>query len=171
MNFFFIALAMPSPLKVKIDWIREEIALLFNSHHALKTPPHITLQPPFKSLSTIENLNDIISDYNCFLPVHIRLSGFGFFGNKVAFINVKNQDQLTLLRAELCKRLRKEGITQEAAGAFYPHLTLAHRDLIPKQAILLKKYLDKLQFEEEVKVEKLTLYQHSGKRWLAADGL
>ncbi len=79
-KLFFIALLPPQPIQNQITDIKQYCAQTYNSCHALKSPPHITLQPPFKWLT--ENLPTLEQHLTTFAmncpPIPITLSGFSF---------------------------------------------------------------------------------------------
>jgi 2'-5' RNA ligase len=48
-KLYFIAIIPPQPYKEKIAGIKQSFAEIYHVSHALKSPPHITLIPPFKT--------------------------------------------------------------------------------------------------------------------------
>ncbi|MFN6233029.1 MAG: 2'-5' RNA ligase family protein, partial [Microcystis sp.] len=47
-SLFFIALLPPPEVQEIATKIKVEFAEIYNSRAALKSPPHVTLQPPFR---------------------------------------------------------------------------------------------------------------------------
>ena len=56
-SLYFIAIIPPDPIKSKIENIKLEFSKKYKTLHALKSPPHITLHPPFNMME--DELDDI----------------------------------------------------------------------------------------------------------------
>jgi 2'-5' RNA ligase len=56
-SLFFIALLPPLEVQEIATKIKLEFAEIYNSRAALKSPPHVTLQPPFRW--NLEQLPDL----------------------------------------------------------------------------------------------------------------
>ena len=61
---FFIALIPPKEVQEEATKIKEHFRDVYNSKAALKSPPHVTLQPPFEW--DIEELPKLIQELNDF---------------------------------------------------------------------------------------------------------
>jgi len=61
---FFVALLPPEDLQREISAFKKHIANTWGACHALKSPPHITLQPPFdwpeNELASLKNASPIL---------------------------------------------------------------------------------------------------------------
>ena len=89
-RLLFVALVPPENIQNQVTGIKEHFAQQYNSSHALKSVPHITLQPPFKWPTTdLTLLQDSLENFaqNC-STFSITLSGFAAFVPRVIYINV-----------------------------------------------------------------------------------
>jgi 2'-5' RNA ligase len=171
-HLYFIALLTPSTHSEKITSIKIDFADKYNCKHALKLPPHITIQPPFRRPASIETeIHSTLQNFfSSFQPFEIKLNGFGSFNkghSKVIFIRVEENKGLEEMHSRLMSCLRtglnfSEGETPEV---FHPHITLAHRDLLPgnfKQAWL--EYKDK-PFTGSFQTGSACLLKHNSQKW------
>ncbi|MGL4501873.1 MAG: 2'-5' RNA ligase family protein, partial [Planktothrix sp.] len=101
-QLFFIALLPPKPIQNQITEIKQYCAQTYNSRHALKSPPHITLQPPFQWLT--EDLPSLEQHLTTFAlnhaPIPITLSGFNAFPPRVLFVDVLKTPELINLQQQ-----------------------------------------------------------------------
>ncbi|MFS8805191.1 2'-5' RNA ligase family protein [Synechococcus sp. R55.6] len=83
----FLALLPPPALQEQVTAIKQQFAEQFASQAALRSPPHITLVPPFEWPSS--DLPALTGSLEAFAkqqtPVAIQLSGFGAFAPRVIF--------------------------------------------------------------------------------------
>ena len=163
---YFAALLPPPKLKEEIRKLKLEIKGKVGASHALKLPAHITLLPPFKMESHGENglfetLGSVSSEFNVF---EVELDGFGSFGQRVIFISVINPEKITLLHRELLQATQTiTGANPE--GSFHPHITLATRDLGPRDfRIVWQEYKDRT-YSSNFTATAITLFKHNGKTW------
>jgi 2'-5' RNA ligase len=168
---FFIALLPPSTVQTEVTQIKE----YFRDHHgsgaALRSPPHITLFPPFRwADAAITPLSTTLTHFaQSQTPPTIELSGFGAFPLRVIYIHVEKTPSLMALQASLVTHLRASlGLQSPARSrhrAFTPHLTVAFRDLKP--AAFRRSWPDfqARPFAATFTVPNLTLLRHDGQRW------
>lgn len=166
LHLYFVALIVPEPYRQLIDEIRKEIALRFHCSHALKTIPHITLQPPFKSrlkageiLSTLEMLNEIKNS------LLVSTIGFGSFDERVAFIDVQNTGPLKYLQQRVNRLLYEKKMVPLNKHPFHPHITLAHRDLNPEYLPQIKHLVEQKEMIWNFEVNAVTLLMHQNSFW------
>lgn len=171
-SLYFIAIIPPAELQNEITQIKNEFAANFSSRHALKTFPHITLQPPFRLLPEQEveihlQLQEFFSDVK---PFKVVLKNFGCFDrrkSKVIYISVEHNKTLALLHGKLVHFLRKElkFSDKEASYMFHPHITIAHRDLSDNEfEQAWKIYKDKI-FCASFIVSTIELLKHNYRQW------
>ena len=153
---YFFALVPPEDIQASITRIKEEFKERYNASHALKSPPHITLIPPFEyEKSSEETLINSLDEFSiretCFQQ---RLEGFGSFPPRVLFIKVHKNEALK----ELYFRFRRYmdnalDISSLLRGPskFSPHMTVAFRDLTRENFYLAKPEYEKksITFEFE----------------------
>lgn len=169
MSMYFIGLIPEDKTKQAITKIKKDIADRFDSKHALRLPPHITLQIPFTVEEDDESKLNL--DLNKFakkqVPFRVVLSGFGSFNSKVIYIDVLQSQPIIDLHKRLLKvtdpyiEEKPEGEKKE----MNPHITVAYRDLSNEN---FKKawpeFRDK-SFEDVFVAKSFCLFKHNGKTW------
>lgn len=169
-RLFFIALLPPEDIQSEITQIKQYFAQNYNSRHALKSPPHITLQPPFK-WSTLD-LNSLEQCCQSFatqqLPFSVTLSGFNAFAPRVIYIDVVKTTELINLQNNLVTDLQ-ENLGEFNQGSshhrFTPHMTVAFRDLTRKNFRLGWTEFQNKPIQYKFVAHQLTLLIHTGKHW------
>lgn len=169
MSMYFIALIPKDELKAGITELKKEMAERFDSSHALRLPPHITLQIPFnvedeKESKFITTLEKFTKQQTAFRVV---LSGFGSFRANVIYIDVlhpqpivKLHEQLLEVTGDLIEK-KPEGEKKE----MNPHITIAYRDLSKDKFKAAWAEFSRRSFEEVFVADRLFLLKHNGKTW------
>lgn len=169
-QLFFIALLPPPEVQKKATEIKQHFAEVYNSRAALKSPPHITLQPPFKwSLDDYPQLIKVLQGIaRNQSPIPMVLDGFAAFKPRVIFIKVLKTQELYVIHKETLDNLESSlGIIDPLSKKrpFKPHLTVAFRDLTkPNFYQAWDEFADK-PFYFQFIVPRLTLLRHNGKGW------
>ena len=178
-RLFFIALLPPQEIQDYVTEIKEYFAKHYNSRHALKSPPHVTLQPPFKwPLERLDVLRECLREFageSDRFSIPITLSGFGAFPPRVIYINVLKTSELLVVQKDLMARLEDSlGIVDPVSKKrpFSPHMTVAFKDLTNRQDACSTENFRK-GWEEfkgrslffEFTAPHLTLLMHNGRRW------
>lgn len=172
LNRLFIALLPPPDIQTQVNAIKQQFSDRYNSRAAFKSPPHITLQPPFELQSfNLPALKQYLSTFaNHREPVTVKLSDFGAFPPRVIYINVLKTEELLILQTDLIAYLNVLKIVEPVSTRpFSPHLTVGFRDLTRQKfkAAWLEFQHQTLQFEFTANY--LTLLLHDGKRWNVSD--
>jgi 2'-5' RNA ligase len=169
-QLFFIAIIPPEPIKSEVQKLKEDFAKTYGAKHALKSPPHITLIPPFKIGAQSEPaVNEFlkekaletsyfkmgIKDYSCFKP-------------RVIFLNPLLCRELVLMQ----NRLENAFYARFPFGSlsprpYHPHLTIAFRDLTAKMFYEAWPRYKGQAYEAEFLVDRLWLLRHNGQIWEA----
>ncbi|QIR40040.1 2'-5' RNA ligase family protein [Tolypothrix sp. PCC 7910] len=170
MNLFFIALLPPQDIQDYANQIKQYFADNYASQHAQKSPPHITLQPPFKwPNSDASRLEASVAELAVRKqPVPITLSGFAAFAPRVIYINVLRTPELLNLQADLMAHVEMTlGIVDKVGKTrpFAPHMTVAFRDLTRQNFKAAWPEFEHRQLYFEFIADKLTLLMHDGRRW------
>ncbi|MBD2388850.1 2'-5' RNA ligase family protein [Cylindrospermum sp. FACHB-282] len=170
MSRFFIALIPPPHIQDYTNEIKQYFADQYASCGAQKSPPHITLQPPFEWADT--NLSVLEASLKEFArgqkSVPMTLSGFDAFPPRVIYINVVISQPLLTLQANLMAYLASSlGIVDQVSQSrpFAPHLTVAFRDLTRQNFRAAWPEFQQRQLHFEFTADNLTLLLHDGKRW------
>ena len=167
MRLYFIALLPPEDLQAEITAFKQYTAGHFGSRHALRSPPHLTLAPPFRWPAERESdLRQALHDFDFGPPLHIKLHNFNRFGRRVIFVDVLANPGMSRLHDRLRTFLhdRLQLISKSGHG-FNPHVTIAHRDLSPAQFDLAWSYFSRVDFQAEFAVTTLTLLRHQDWGW------
>lgn len=150
--------------------VKEHFRDRHHSQAALRSPPHITLQPPFEWPQSQEpDLVNTLADF-CPSPgpIPIHLRGFGAFPPRVIYLAVEPTPDLMTLQAELGQFLAEklEIVDPKAQRRpFHPHLTVAFRDLKPAAFRRAWPEFEQKSVQFTFMVPGITLLQHTGKRW------
>ena len=168
-QLFFLALLPPPDMQASITTIKQEFGDRFNSRHALKSPPHITVFPPFKwpesQLSQFECLADFAASQ---AQVPVTLSGFGAFPPRVIYVRPLKLPTLmeTYERLQVFLADRLELVDPMAKRrAFSPHVTVAHRDLSEENFRAAWAEFEGRSFNAAFAATHLTLLLHNGCQW------
>lgn len=166
----FIALLPPERVQAEANAIKDHFAEVYDSSHAKKSPPHITLQPPFKwDVEQIPTLKTTLEEFACReSPVPVSLSGFGAFPPRVIYIHVEKTAKLLTIQKSLMADLEaKIGLVDAVAKSrpFVPHMTVAFRDLSKFSFRQAWKVYQDQAFDYQFTVQALTLLIHNGKHW------
>ncbi len=169
-QLYFIAIIPPLTIQDEVIALKNEMSQKYNSRHALKSPPHITLLMPFKWKEEKESIiEDFLKTFALLRsPFNIRLNGFGAFPKRVIFIDVVKNELLYTLANDLLSAVRKELkilVETYKNKGFTAHMTVAHRDLKPMAfEEAWKEFRDK-PFDREFLVNHISLLKHDGHQW------
>lgn len=167
---FFIALLPPQHIQNYANDIKRRFADNYASRSAQKSPPHITLQPPFEWADTdVSILEDYLNKFtHVQKPVPVTLDGFAAFAPRVIYINVVQTPELMSLQVNLMRYVEKSlGIVDKnyQNRSFTPHITVAFRDLTKQNFKAAWSEFEKQKLHFEFISNELTLLLHDGKRW------
>lgn len=167
---FFIALLPPQDIQDYATEIKEYFAQNYDSRHALKSPPHITLQPPFEwPLDTLAVLEQTLSTFaETQTSVPIILKGFGAFVPRVIYINVIKTPELISLQSYLMAHLEDTlGIVDPVTKSrpFSPHMTVAFKDLTRQNFRAAWPQFEQRELEFKFTASHLALLIHDGGQW------
>ncbi|MBW4593313.1 MAG: 2'-5' RNA ligase family protein [Brasilonema angustatum HA4187-MV1] len=169
-RLYFIALLPPQEIQDYANQIKQYFADKYASRHAQKSPPHITLQPPFKwADADVPRLEKFLGDFaSCRESVPITLSEFGAFAPRVIYINVVRSLELLTLHTDLMLHLESNlGIIDKVGKTrpFAPHMTVAFKDLTRQNFKAAWSEFEKQQLHFEFTASYLKLLLHDGRRW------
>lgn len=169
MSMYFMALIPPEDLKNAITRLKEEMSSRFDSKHALRLPPHITLQIPFNvdeknESKFIKTLEEFTKNQE---PFRVVLSGFGSFNSKVIYIDVLHPQPIIELHNQLLE-ITENLIEKKPEGEkkeMNPHMTIAYRDLSKEKFDEAWAEFSQRSFEAVFVAKSLYLLKHNGKTW------
>ncbi|MBD0335455.1 MAG: 2'-5' RNA ligase family protein [Cyanobacteria bacterium Co-bin13] len=170
---FFVALLPPKDVQAEATAVKTYFRDHYQSQAALRSPPHVTLQPPFEWAR--EDCDRLWQTLAAFAqqqpPVPMTLSGFSAFAPRVIFINVVKTPELMALQPALMNYLADTLSIVDARSRnrpFAPHLTVAFRDLKPGAFRRAWPEFEQRSFQAKFTVPELTLLIHDGQRWQIA---
>ena len=145
-------------------------AEVYQSRHALKSPPHVTLQPPFKwQPEDLPALNLGLKSFaQAQKTVPMTLLGFGAFVPRVIYINVLKTPELLSLQKALMTYLEESFAIVDPVSKtrpFAPHMTVAFRDLSKQNFRAAWREFQQRSLHFEFTVSQLTLLAHNGRQW------
>ena len=169
-RLYFIAIVPPAKIQDEITQLKHLVAERFNSKHALRSPPHITLHMPFKwKDQKLEKLIEAMKLINLGLvPFDIELKRFNFFEPRVVYVDVIQNEMLGQLQEKVVSVCRKELKLNNADyknRGFHPHVTIGFRDLRKPKFYEAKDYFEEKEFTIQFKAESVKLLKHDGHKW------
>ena len=168
-NMYYLAVLCPAEIEDKVLkhklWMRDH----FGCTVALKSAAHITLVPPFWLRREAEqSLVDTVQSFQTdLMPVEIQLEGFSHFNDRVLFIAVNENQQLSVLCKETEKHFIQhfKGIIKPDDRPFHPHITIANRDIKPGDFISAWQHFSNEKFEESFQTNAISLLKLNSGQW------
>ncbi len=169
-SLYFIAIVPPATIQEEITQLKQLVADRFNSAHALRSPPHITLHMPFKwKDKKFDQLAKIMYQLNSeLIPFEMELKNFDFFEPRVIFVDVVPNEKLNRLQQRVvvgCRKELKLGNANYKHKGFHPHVTIGFRDLRKRMFYEAKEVFEHKDFEAKFQVTKIELLKHNGQKW------
>jgi 2'-5' RNA ligase len=169
-QLFFIALLPPEEVRQFADRIKQYFAEAYDSRAALKSPPHITLQTPFRwQLEDLPLLETKLQEFaQMRSPIPMQLDGYSAFKPRVIYINVLKTPELLQVRQALREELESSLQIIEPNSKnrpFAPHLTVGFKDLTKPNFYKAWSEFRSQQLHFEFIVPQLTLLAHNEKYW------
>lgn len=166
---YFIALVPEGKIQEEATGLKEEMRELFNVKYALKSPAHITIKMPFtynelKEERLVGKLGRFFDQYAAF---EIRFKGFDRFGRRVIFVDVKPSQELNRLQEALNRYCKAELklVNELSDKAFHPHMTIAFKDVKPKNFDIYWKHIQSKQFNALYPVQDIALLKRIEGKW------
>ncbi len=149
--------------------MKQVFADRYNSWAALRSPPHITLQPPFEWETEVAALTQSLAEFaSQQAPIAVNLSGFGAFVPRVVYVNVEKTPALLAVQAALTAYMETRWRIVDLRSKtrpFAPHMTVGFRDLTKSNFKLAWAEFQHRSLTFEFVAAHLTLLRHDGKRW------
>jgi len=169
-RLWFVALLPPSDLQQQITQIKQDFRDRYHSQAALRSPPHITLYPPFPwpeaSIAGVKTVVQTFAQSRSTFP--IQLNGFGTFPPRVIYINVLPTPALIQLHRDLQHELARAlnlRDPRESQRPYRPHLTVAFRDLSRPHFHQAWSHYQDHPFQAKFTATHLTLLAHNQHHW------
>ena len=165
---YFIAILPPEEIRKEINIFQNYAAHYFESSHALKSPPHITIFPPFKWNDSEEgNLVSAVEEIaNKRDKFYIQLNNFNTFAPKVIYINVEENSELKRLHQDaISKMYMSFELENKSPHQYTPHVTVAFRDLKRNYFLKAWSHFAKTNYERAFQADRIALLKHEDQQW------
>jgi 2'-5' RNA ligase len=144
------------------------LAERFGARHALRSPPHITLFPPFRWVES--RLGEFALGLAAFSAARqgfeLTLRDFNRFGSRVLYVDVAPSLALEALERQLVDFLERVfGLSSSQPHGFHPHMTIAHKDLSQDVFSQAWGYFSGRAYERSFPVGSLACLRHNAKGW------
>ncbi len=172
-SLYYLCLVCPDPAASAVRAYQEWML----SHHgckaALKSPPHITLVPPFRwPEEHASMLKQVLSGFRFSLPsLEIHCNQFGHFGERVLYIRIAENPALSRLASSLGAYLEEktEGRVTAPLRAFTPHITIATRDMSAPVFRAAWAHFSSREFSASFAIRHFSLMRWDAGQWLIAE--
>ena len=168
-SMYFIALVLPEFLQQKILPLKQKMYDQYGCRTGLKSPAHITLLPPYWMDESLEK--ELIADLDMlssqFEPFTLHTAGFSCFRPRTIFIATAASEELNRIKAvsDVFFGTRFVYKMKTDRRPFHPHITIATRDLAPKDFYDAWPFFEKGVFSESFEVNSMSLLRHNQKNW------
>ncbi len=168
-GLYFLAIIPPPPVYERVHELKLNFARKYHTSHALNSPPHITVIPPFKipsdSLAGLESF--LKRNIVFFQPEEVVLDGFGSFPPHVIYINPQISPLFIVVRNQLLSRFY-ESFPQprQDTRPFLPHMTVAFKDITPDMFSKAWPVLSLMGFSASFRVVELVLLKYESGKWI-----
>ncbi|MFT7084533.1 MAG: 2'-5' RNA ligase [Vicingaceae bacterium] len=168
---YFLAVLPPLVLSEEIIGFQKEIENRFGSIHAQKTPPHITVIPPFDCES--EKMDNFIEKTTTFLndisivDVDIRLENFQRFESRTLFVDVAKNEVFEKLCKELKLLFNLQKIIKQRMEKHYfiPHVTIANKDIKKREFKAAWEDFKEREYQRNFKLKSFAILELVEKKW------
>ena len=159
-RLYFVAIVPPVELRAVLEEMKVAFSRKYSARHALKSPPHVTLVPPFRAdesaiVPKLEQAAVKATDFT------LNLENYGAFKPRVIYVDVQQSSALSNLRDTLVSELDFDIDNRP----FRPHLTLATRDLTKAMFHKAWQELEHQSFQASFAADRFYLLKHNGKSW------
>ena len=166
---YFIAIVPPEPTLSNLTSIKTELFENYGSKGALRSPAHITLHMPFGwDDEKEEKLTMNLQSFQFNQSVEIELKNYSCFEPRVIFISVSENEQLNNLQKKLvqhCKKNLQLFNQADDMRGFYPHVTVAFRDLKKPTFYNIWEEYENKSFQAQFTCHHICLMKQINDKW------
>jgi 2'-5' RNA ligase len=167
-RMYFLAILPAVEVSEEVTGFKEYLAVHFGARHALKSPPHITLFPPFRWPDAgLELLCAVLGDFAALRrPFELSVKDFNCFDERVLFVDVELCLELEALERALASFLEDSiGLAKKQNFGFHPHMTIANRDLNERNFSMARDYFFAQCYRRTFSVESICCLKYDGNLW------
>ncbi len=173
-TLYYIAIVPPEPIASEIKAFKTYAGDHFGSYHALRSPAHITLVPPFHwAVEDIERVKTVLSDFSKKQNIFdLHYSNFNCFEPRVVFVDVRPSEALLELRNALLETLKTalEFNQRTKRDTFHPHTTISYRYTNDEQFAAAWAYFSNQNYQATFEVKNIILFKHRKEIGWQVDG-
>ena len=169
---YFFAILPPTAIEGEIISFQKEIGERFGAVHAQKTPPHITVIPPFHcEKERLNKFAENLKDYYKSNPtpnIHITLENFQKFESRTLFVDVAKNNRFESWCKQLKLLFNQEKIIKQRVEKhfFVPHITIANKDLKKRDFKTAWKELKERKYLRSFELNKLIVLELQSQKWI-----
>lgn len=165
MSLYYLAVLPSTKVSDKVTSLKLFASANFHTHHALRSPPHVTLIPPIHLGE--EHLTSLMQDLHSVAaqtwPFFLHFPGFGRFEERVIFLRVSPCIPLVALQLALRDVMPPQ---KSSRRPFHPHMTIAHRDIAPNVFSSAFLHFLHIGFSEYSLINSFTLLKLVNHQWV-----
>ena len=165
----FIAIVAPDDINRKVLEWKHYMRDHFQCKVALKSPAHITLISPFEMPDHLQaDMQAVLLPFAARqqgFPIHLK--NFAAFKPRVIYVDVLPGTQLTELKTAVETTLLQSNRfpIKKEERPFYPHVTIANRDLRKEDFPLAWQHFQQINYEASFMANAMALLRHNGQVW------
>jgi 2'-5' RNA ligase len=168
-NLYFLGIIPPREIADEITRMKLFCAENFKTVHALNSPSHITVVPPFRSdLQGEKNmLGRLAVEAKSKKSIFIELKGFDHFSNRVVFVSVEQNPALRMIHSHfspIIEDLFPPDVKKDSR--FHAHLTIAFKDVGPKQFEGIWDHFKDQEYNRAFFCREITLLKYTDHKWI-----
>lgn len=169
MQKYFLAIIPGEPLFGEVHQLKLDIKDKFGAKYSLKSPPHITLKMPFVYNEAKEEIltGKLRGFLDGILPFGLAVRGTKTFGDRVVYLDVQSNGDLTGMQVRLksfCKTELKL-VDELSDRNYHPHMTVAFKDIKKSEFENIVNYVREQAIEGCIKVESIFLLKKNAGDW------
>jgi 2'-5' RNA ligase len=167
-RMYYVAIVCPKEIDEKVFQFKEWMRKQFGCMVAMKSPGHITLIPPFwMDEGREEELLETLQQFSSDVSPKIELKDFSHFGDRVLFIHVPENEQLTSLKNETETHFLQSftDVIRKDERPFNPHVTIANRDVSPGTFVKAWTHFSNQTFESSFVADKVSILKLNAGKW------
>ena len=168
-TLYLVALLPSRETQARVRDLQQLLADDFGVVAALRSPPHITLVPPFAAtdLDVGQIKDKLWKNLRNQALISFSTNGFGHFDDRVIFVRPTACEAVESLQKHVSALFQTElpWLKAKVDGPFNPHITLAYRDMTAEQFPAIWGKLGQGSFTSEERVSSVFILRHDGHRW------
>lgn len=167
-KLYFIALLADGEVSKEAMIQKQYMLEQYGCRVALKSPPHITIVPPFNIKEEDEEVLTGCLDkiHLPFDSIEVQTRNYDHFGNRVIFIDIESSTSLGYLVEQVYDHLNACGFPLiKDERPFHPHITIANRDIPKRNFRDIFRQFKEMKLEKLMTISQLTLLKNEPGKW------